>query len=127
GDAGRERNWFRFQVAVYRAYLGAPAPTSKAGEPKAGEEAPKRGELQIGDELPNQKKEFDAGTLGKDYDDYRSAKGLIERLANLSKWDKNLPEKTYPQLLAELKSQNDQLAKHLRFAQDEVALAKKHK
>jgi hypothetical protein len=129
--ADDERDWFRFQVGVYRAYLGTPAATSKPSEPKqGGEEAPKPGETRIGDELVNQKRGFDAGTLGKDYDDYKPVKNLIEKtLGTLSKWDpaKNLPEKSFVEILTDRNNQINQLRADLRTALDEAALAKKEK
>jgi len=129
-EADRERNWFRFQVAVYRSYLGTPPPAAKAGEPKAGEEAPKPGEVRIGEELPGQMKEFAAGGLGKDYDDYKPVKDLIEKkLMVRSKWDpaKNRPEKSYEELFKEYDAQITQLRADLRLALDEKALAQKEK
>src|SRR5215510_11000651 len=84
-----DAKWLRFQVALYRAYLGAPAPAEEPKELKPGEEKPKPGELRLGQELPGAKKEFDSGALGTKYDDYASVKSLIAKLAGRSKWDAN--------------------------------------
>src|SRR5215510_10418619 len=50
-----DAKWLRFQVALYRAYLGAPAPAEEPKELKPGEEKPKPGELRLGQELPGTK------------------------------------------------------------------------
>src|SRR5262245_50100067 len=72
--AEAETKWLRFQVGLYRAYLGAPAPTEEPKDLKQGEEKPKEGELRIGRELPGLKKEFDDpnGKFGKNYDDSKA-------------------------------------------------------
>jgi hypothetical protein len=124
-----EARWLRFEIALMRAYLGAPAPVEEPKEPKPGEEKPKPGELRIGQELPGSKKDFDAGTLGPKYDDYASVKSLIAKLAARSKWDpnKNLPEKSYEQLLKEFDAKVAELIGEVRVAVDEKNLALKQR
>jgi len=124
-----ELRWCRYEIGVFRAYLGAPAPVETPKETKPGEEIPKPGEVRIGQELAGLKKEFDAGTLGTKYDDYKPVKDLIGRMAQRSKWDatKNLPEKSYEDLLKDRDAQITQLRADLRASLDETALAKKEK
>jgi len=124
-----ELRWCRYEIGVFRAYLGAPAPVETPKETKPGEELPKPGEVRIGQELAGLKKEFDAGALGTKYDDYKPVKDLMGRLAQRSKWDatKNLPEKSLEALLKERDDQITQLRADLQFAQNEAALAKKEK
>lgn len=124
-----DAKWLRFQVALYRAYLGAPAPAEEPKELKPGEEKPKPGELRLGQELPGAKKEFDSGALGTKYDDYASVKSLIAKLAGRSKWDatKNLPEQSYEQLLKDRDKTISDLIGEVRAAVDEKNLAMKQR
>ncbi|HEX9285421.1 MAG TPA: hypothetical protein VF879_07100, partial [Nitrospirales bacterium] len=127
--AEEQARWERFEIAMMRAYLGAPAPVEEPKEPKPGEEKPKAGELRLGQELPGSKKDFDAGTLGTKYDDYASMKSLIAKLATRSKWDstKNLPEQSYEQLLKDRDARIAELIGEVRVAVDEKNLALKQR
>ena len=89
--ADDERDWFRFQVGVLRAYLAAPA-------------AP---DSPIGRDLPANMTKF--GTNGfATYKDNAEAKGLFDKLGTVAKWDPatNQPATNF---FAVLKARDDEI------------------
>src|SRR5262245_36739492 len=112
--ADAERDWFRFQAGMYRAYLGAPAAPDKA----------------IGRELASKKAAFDSGSLGKDpaskeYEDLPEVKALVGKLNARAPWDNaaGAPKSSYEALLASKDTLIKDLTEKLQKAESERILA----
>jgi hypothetical protein len=104
-----DRNWYKFQVMMLRAYIG---------EAQG---------MADGDQLGTLKNQFDNGSLSgmsvaKDKDDVTK---VLKPLETQFGWNGNLPKQTYKDLLAKAKTDYDTLAKTNKELQTALAKAKK--